>query len=361
MRESGYGIISIIMAIIKGVGSDFFGLDIGRSSIKVVQLSSTGPNSWSLKHYGYAPIDLKTSMADSQEARKRLGEVITTVVGQSGIKTTNVAIGIPASKAFVTVVDVPKVTMEELTSTMNYQIDQYIPMDVDSAKIDWKSLGQSYHDPSQLEVLVASTPRDYAEERLELIEGLGFDVVAVEPDPLAMVRSVASLGAQDAQMIVDIGEQSINVVFSYADAPRLVRTIPNGLESFVSALNHGLGVQEEQARQFVMKFGLAPDKLEGKIVSALTPTLTAVVSELAKSVKFLQSRYPTIVVNNIQLAGGASTIPLLSQYLVSKLGISVSVANPWQRVTVSNNDQQFAAVSSEFAIAVGLAQRRGDI
>lgn len=348
------------MAIINGVGNEFFGLDIGLSAIKVVQLSHTGPDTWALKHYGYAPINLRIAMADSQEAKKRLGEIIMTVVGQSGIKTNNVAIGLPSSKSFVTVVDVPKVDTNELDSTLKYQIDEYIPMDIDEAKVDWKLLGQSLHDPSQLEVLIASTSKEYAEERLELVEGLGFDVVAIEPDPIAMIRSVVPVNAQDAQMIVDIGEKSINVAMTFANVPRLVRTIPNGLDSFVSTLVHGLNVQEEQARQFIMKFGLAPDKLDGKIVSALSPSLDSVVSELAKSIKFFQTRYPSTNVSNILLAGYTSTMPQLNQYLSNKIGIPVMIANPWQRVATPN-DQQFNAVASEFAVAVGLAQRTGDI
>jgi type IV pilus assembly protein PilM/plasmid segregation protein ParM len=95
------------MAILKGVG-DFFGLDIGTSAVRAVQLSPAGPGKWSLKHYGYAPIDVRTAMADSAEAKHRLGEVILTVVGQSGIRTKNVAISLSSTKTFVTVIDICK-------------------------------------------------------------------------------------------------------------------------------------------------------------------------------------------------------------------------------------------------------------
>lgn len=344
------------MAILKGVG-DFFGLDIGTTAVRVVQLSPAGPGKWTLRNYGYAPIDIKTATADSTEARNRLGEVIMTVVGQSGIKTKNVAIGLPSNKTFITVVDIPAASEAELKSTVKYQLDQYIPMTADEAKVDWALLGQSLHDPAQQEVLIASTSASFAEERLELVESLGFEVIAAEPDPIAMIRSVLVPGAPSAQVLVDIGEQAINVAITYADAPRLVRTIPNGLATLVHAAVQNLNIQEDQARQFILKFGLAPDKLEGQVVHALESTLDGFVSDLSKSIKFFQTRYPTIQVGNILLSGYASTVPQLDQYIANKIGISAVAADPWQKVTISSRDQQLAAVASEFSVAVGLAQR----
>jgi type IV pilus assembly protein PilM len=348
------------MAIIKGVG-DFFGLDIGTTAVRVVQLAPAGPGKWTLRHYGYAPIDTKVAMGDSAEARHRLGEVIMTVVGQSGIKTKNVAIGLAASKTFVTVVDMPSSTPADLEGTMKYRIGEYIPMSLDDAKVDWSVLGQSLQDPAQQEVLLASTATSYAEERLELVEGLGFEVIAAEPDSLAMIRSVMIPGYKEAQIIVDIGEQSINVAAVYNDSPRLVRTIPNGLETLVHAAVQNLGIQEDQARQFILKFGLAPDKLEGKVVQAIESTLDGFVSELSKSIKFFQTRYPSLTVGSVVLSGYASKIPQLDQYIANKTNIKTLVSNPWQFVSVPNNDPNLAAVSAEFAVAVGLAERGGGL
>lgn len=344
------------MAMIKGVG-DFFGLDIGTTGIRAVQLAPNGPGKWSLRHYGYAPLDIKTATSDSAEARHRLGEVIMTVVGQSGIKTKNVAISLPSTKTFVTVVDMQAASPEELKSTIKYQLDQYIPMAADDAKVDWAMLGQSLHDPSQQEVLLASTPIAFAEDRLELVEGLGFDVIAAEPDSLAMIRSVALQGKSDAQVIVDIGEQSTNVAVVYAGAPRLVRTIPSGLETLVHAAMQNLNVQEDQARQFILKFGLAPDKLEGKVVQALDTTLDGFVSELSKSIKFFQTRYASLPIGTVLLSGYASVIPGLDQYIANKTSIQTATANPWQFVAIPQNDQNLAAATAEFSVAVGLAER----
>ena len=345
------------MKLFKGVG-DFFALDIGTNAIRVVQLENSGQDNWSLLHYGYAPVDLKTTSANSKESEHRLGEIIMTAVGQSGIKTKNVAIGLPSQKTFTTVIDVPMMPEAELRSTVKYQIDQYIPMAIDEAKVDWVLLGQSAHNPQQQEVLLASTANSYAEERLEFIEGLGLNVIAAEPDPIAMIRALLPSGIQDARLLIDVGELSTNLVVTFADSPRLVRTIPTGLHSLVKAAVQNLNVQEDQARQFIVKFGLAPDRLEGQVFHAVENVLEGFAAELTKSIKFFQTRYPNTPVGGILLSGYGSVIPKFGEYVTAKTGVNSAQANPWQKVRVNQSDQQqLAAVANEFAVAIGLAQR----
>lgn len=246
----------------------------------------------------------------------------------------------------------------ELKSTIKYQIDQYIPMAADEAKVDWVLLGESAHDPTKQEVLLTSTAISYAEERLEFVEGLGLNVIGAEPDPIAMVRSLLPAGISDGRMIIDVGETSTNLVMTYADAPRLVRTIPTGLQSLVKAAVQNLNVQDDQARQFILKFGLAPDRLEGQVYRALEGVLDGYAAELTKSIKFFQTRYPNTPVAGLLLSGYASVIPKFSDYISAKTGVTTSPANPWHRVKVSPTDQQqLAAIATEFAAVVGLAQR----
>lgn len=343
---------------VHGVG-DFFALDIGTNAVRVVQLAPAGSDGWNLVHFGYAPLDEKIAAASSPEAMRKLGEVIMTAVGQSGIKTKNVVIGLPSSKTFTTVIEVPVMPENELRNTIKYQVDQYIPMAVNEAKVDWALLGTSLHDPKMQEVLIASTSNTYAEERLEFVESLGLNVIAAEPDPLAMIRSLLPSGVTDARLIIDVGEQSTDLAITFGDAPRLVRTIPTGLKSLIKAAVQNLNVQEDQARQFILKFGLAPDRLEGQVYRAIEGTLDNFAVELIKSIKFFQTRYPNTPVGGIMLSGFGSVVPGFGEYVSGKTGIQSSLANPWQRVRVSQGDQQqLTTVATEFAAAIGLAQRK---
>ena len=112
---------------VHGVG-DFFALDIGTNAVRVVQLSPNGADAWSLSHFGYAPLDEKIASASSPEAQRKLGEVIMTAVGQSGIKTKNVVIGLPSSKTFTTVIEVPAMPENELRNTRaRLELQKYTP------------------------------------------------------------------------------------------------------------------------------------------------------------------------------------------------------------------------------------------
>lgn len=350
------------MALLKGLGSfDFFALDIGTTAVRVVQLGKAGNDSWDLLHYGYVTFDEKLAGNDSKESMIRLGEVIMTAVGQSGIKEKNVVIGLPSSKAFITVVDVPSMSEIELKSTIKYQMDQYIPMKMDETKADWALLGQSLHDPKQQEVLLAGTSNEYTENRLEFIESLGFNVIASEPDPIAMIRSLLPTNIIDARMIIDVGESSTDLAIVFNDAPRLVRNIPVGFGSLMKSAAKNLNIQETQARQFILKFGLAPDRLNGQVFRAIENTLDNFTVELTKSVKFFQTRYPNTPVGGILLSGFAAVVPRFGEYLSAKTGLAAAPANPWQRVHVAQADQQqLGAIASEFATVIGLAQRKND-
>lgn len=341
-----------------GVG-DFFALDIGTNAVRVAQLAPAGQGGWSLVHFGYAPLDEKTSASSSPESLRKLGEVIMTAVGQSGIKTKNVVLGLPSSKTFTTVIEVPIMPENELRNTIKYQVDQYIPMASNEAKVDWAALGTSLHDPKMQEVLIASTANVYAEERLEFIESLGLNVIAAEPDPLAMIRSLLPAGVPDARLIIDVGETSTDLAITFGDSPRLVRTIPTGVRSLVKAAVQNLNVQEDQARQFILKFGLAPDRLEGQVYRAIESTLDSFAVELTKSIKFFQTRYPSTPVGGIMLSGYGAVVPGFSEYVSSKVGVQTAIANPWQNVRVTQEDQQqLAPVASQFATVIGLAQRK---
>ena len=122
-----------------------------------------------------------------------------------------------------------------------------------------------------------------------------------------------------------------------------------------------LNVQDDQARQFILKFGLAPDRLEGQVYRSIESTLDNFATELIKSIKFFQTRYPNTPVGGILLSGFAAIVPRFGEYLTAKTGVASSVANPWQRVHVAQVDQQqLSTIASEFATVIGLAQRKND-
>lgn len=342
---------------LKSGNNEYFALDIGTTAVRVVQL--TGDSSgWSLARYGVAPIDMRLSSSDAPEDQRRLSEVIMTVIGQSGIRTKDVILGAPSNKVFATVIDMPDLPPNELAATIKYQADQYIPMSLDEAKIDWAVLGKNTAAATTNEVLLASIANTFIESRLDMIEGLGLNVVAIEPDSIALVRSLQPNSAPEGRLIIELGDFSADIIMTFNDAPRLIRSVQTGAQTFVKAAAQNLNVETKQAHQFIQKFGLHKDKLEGQVYRAIESSVDQFAAEVIKSVKFFQTKYPTVPINSMILSSYASTIPGFSEYMTEKIGIAAEPGNPWQRVKVSASDQTtLQPMSSQFGVAIGLAQR----
>lgn len=348
------------MNLLHGVG-DFFSLDIGTNSMRIVQLSGSSNHGWTLQKYAYVPISQKLAQDSSDLGRKRLGEAIMGAVNQAGIKTKNVALGLPAGKTFTSIVETETLPEKELQKTFKYEMDKYVPMSMSDAKADYVILGPSPNDPAKTEVLVSSIAKDYAESTMELIEKTGLNIIAMEPEPLAMARALAIPGAMDATMIVDFGERSTDLVIVYKDQPRLVRSIPGGFGVLVGSVAGGLNVREDQARQFILKFGLAENQVEGQVFKVLNSLLDNFASELAKSIRFFQTKYINGKVGGIVLSGYASVIPLFPEYIEAKTGVPAMKGNPWQSVRTTQDQQRaLLNVANEFGVVIGLSERSND-
>ena len=348
------------MNLLHGVG-DFFSLDIGTNSMRIVQLSGSSQHGWTLQKFAYVPVDQKLIQDESELGKKRLGEAILGAVEQAGIKTKNVALGLPASKTYTSIVETETLPEKEMKKTFKYEMGKHVPMSLNDAKADYVILGPSPNDPAKTEILVSSVAKDYAETVMEMIEKTGLNIIAMEPEPLAMARALTAPGAVDANMMVDFGEKSTDLVIVYKDQPRLVRSIPGGFGVLVNAVATSLNVREDQARQFILKFGLDQNQVEGQVFKVLNTHLDTFASELAKSVRFFQTKYLGGKVGGIILSGYASMIPLFAEFIETKTSISTVKGNPWQLVRTTEDQQKaLMNVASEFAVSIGLSERSND-
>lgn len=346
--------------LLHGVGS-FFAMDIGTTALRLVQLSGDLQHGWTLEKFAYVPVDPKTLRDDSETGQRRLGEIVLGAVKQAGITTKNVALGMPAGKTYTAIVEVENQNEKDLAKTMRFQLDKYTPMAVDDAEVDYALLGPSPNDATKMEVLVTSTAKTNAEALLEKVEGWGLNVIAQEPEPIAMARALMPAGSQDAQLIIDLGDSATDLVITYRGAPRLVRSIQGGFSQFVRVCSSALSVEENQARQFIMKFGLAQDKVEGQVYRSLDGTLETFAGEIKKSISFFQGKYMNVPMGGIVLSGLAAVIPFIAEYIEAKTQVRTVQGNPWQLVRTTPAQQQaLAPVAHEFAVVIGLAERSNE-
>jgi type IV pilus assembly protein PilM len=336
--------------------SDFFGLDIGTTAIRLVELHGTG-NQKALVKYAYVPLDSSIAMSDSKADLSKLGQAVAQLVSQAHVSTKNVAVGIPSTRVFTTIADIDRLGDTELAKAIRFQADALIPTPLAESKIDWALIGDSPADKTKQEILLTSVPNKFVEERLDMLEGIGLNVIAFEPDNLAMARALAQPEG-DAQLILDVGRHSTDLVVVLNGVPHLTRSIPTGVESIIKAAQQNLSIDEKQAEQFVFKFGLSKDKLEGQVLQAITGTVDLLASEIEKSIKFFNTRYEATKIARIVVTGGASVIPEFPLYIANKFTLNVEIGNAWHNVTFSRDRQnELLSISNQFGVAVGLAER----
>lgn len=345
------------MSLMSGV-SDYFGLDIGTTAIRVVQLQGAGPVK-NLVKYGYAPLDTKVAQSNAEADQRRLVDVLKELLSQSSVTTRNAVVGLPSGRVFTTVADFDRLAPAELAKSIKYQAESLIPTPLAESTIDWAQIGDSPVDNNKVEVLLTSVSNEFVESRLDMLEGIGLNVIAFEPDSLAITRAVLAPEATSPQLVLDIGSLSTDLIVSMNGAPRLTRAIPTGLDALIKSAMQNLNIDQAQASQFVSKFGLSKDKLEGQVYQAIIGTVDVLINEIDKSIKFFQKRYGEgAKLDRVIVTGAASALPEFPLYIANKFGVSVEIGNAWRNVSFAADRQnELLALSNHFGVAAGLAER----
>lgn len=340
------------MSLFKG-DSNLIGLDLGTTGVRVVQVRPGGTPR--LVTYGALSVDSKVMQSESEADKQQLLAAIKKLLDDSRVTSRNVVAGLPSSKVFSSLISLPTMSDAELEKAISYQAEQYIPMALDQVKLDWINLGSS-SDANQVDVLLIAAPITLTERYLNVLEQAGLEVVALEPDALALGRSLVA--TPDAAVVLDVGAASTDLLVVYQGQTRLIRSIPVGGENFVKAAAQTLNLGTEQAMQFVFKFGLAEGKLEGQVKKALSSQVDSLVSEVDKSNKFFLGHYKEVKLAKLVLTGQASLVPDLPATIANSINIPVEIGNPWGRIEMPADMQQKAVgVASHFGVAAGLALR----
>jgi type IV pilus assembly protein PilM len=342
------------MSLLSGI-SDFFGLDIGTTAIRLVQLQGNYPKT--LVKYAYVPIDPKLSLSDAKGDQLKIAQIVLDLCSQAKMTTKNVVVGLPSRRIFTTLVDLDKVSAKELEKTIMFQADSLIPTPIAESKIDWAIIGDSPKEASKIEVLLSSVSNKYIEDKLDALESVGLNIIAFEPENLAILRALISPGTTTPILVLDVGSLGTDLIVPVNDAPKLTRSIAVGTQAIIKSAAQNLNIDNDQAQQFIFKFGLDPTKLDGQLNKAIQGTLESLNSEIDKSIKFFETRYNTKI-TKIIVTGGASLIPNFPNTIANTFGVDVEIGNAWHNVSFPESRQnELLAVANQFSVAVGLAGR----
>ena len=165
-----------------------FGLDISDLSLKIIKLKKKRGIS-SLASFGEAEIKpgiIKGGeIKDEEKLAQIIREAIKKVRGEK-LKTRYVVVSLPEEKAFLQVIQMPKVPEEDLRSAVIYEAENYIPTPIEEVYLDYQIVPPVYDHLDHLDVLIAALPKKTVEPYLSALKlaGLQPKVLEIESWPL---------------------------------------------------------------------------------------------------------------------------------------------------------------------------------
>lgn len=332
-----------------------FGLDIGYSSLKVMQLTNKHGRQ-SVTGYGVCEFDPKAIkdgvIIDLEAVAKETYELFTKKLN-GDITTRRVVLSIPAARTFTRSLTLPLLGKKDLIEALRLETEQYIPVPVDDLYVDYAVVEKR---EKEQEILLVAVPKKLVDSHIQLAELLGLEVVAVE----STIGSASRLFVQAEQsdvptVLIDLGSLSSDITI-YDKGLVVTGTVPGGGDSFTTAIMDKLGVTRQEAHIIKTKYGLGLSKKQKEITEALKPILDQMIKETRRMIRYYDERSGSEQkIDQVVTMGGGANMPGLSEHLTNILRLPVRMCDPWQHLDFKNIKPPSTIEKSMYVTVSGLA------
>ncbi len=333
------------------------GIDIGTKSIKIVELDKKR-DSYTLRGsgvIGYTGPSLDKITDDA--GLVAIAEIMRKLHKEAKISSNDITISLSEEHVYTRIIKFPLLSDQEIASAVKWEAEQYIPIPIADAVVDHQIIERDETaTPPVTRVLLLAAPKEVVHGYVQAIQAAGLNVTTVETELLALCRSLAP--SSGTHMVVDFGSSSTDMAITRNGKMVFTRSIPTAGNALTRAVAQSLGMDEIQAEQYKKTYGLATDKLEGKVSNALLPVIKMVAEEIKKAVHFYQSEDKGEQPQSVILSGGSSGLVGIIAQLSELLNREVVVGDPFSKVEMDSNIRQsLAAYAPLYSIAAGLAMR----
>lgn len=340
-----------------------FGLDIGYTSVRAVQLAKRG-KLVHLAGYGEAPLGKDVFSHDKVDT-EALSLAIKDVLTNSKIKpivSKQVVCALPESDIFVKVMQFPKMEDSELEEVIKLETEKIVPFSISELYLDWervKTGGEEENDKDN--ILVVAAPQKLIHSYLDAVKKVGLEVISMEIEPAAVCRALIKRGQgkNDAILIVDIGADTTSITIYDFESIQLTGSTHIAGNTFTESLSKYLKLdfdRTEEIKRDVINSG--KDLNEKLFNSALKPVLLKLGNEISRSISyynnFVRDSHP---VSKIILCGGNAQIKGAPEFMEKMFKIKCEIGNPWTNVTAYPLKAIPKMKASLYATAIGLALR----
>ena len=363
--------------------SESFGLDISDLSLKIVKLKKRG-QFFELDSFLEEKIEPGIIKGGEIKDEKKLAEIIRESIKKvkgEKLKTNYVVASLPEEKAFLQVIQMPKIPEEDLKSAVIYEAENYIPTPLEEVYLDYQIIPPVYDHLDHLDILIAALPKKTVDPYLSALKLAGLRPKVLEIESLAIARALIKNGITTQPiLLIDLGATRTSFIIFSGESLRFTTSIPVSSTSFSEIISKNLGVTLTEAERLKIKHGLEEKikikigdektnlkKERGEIFEALVPALIDLVQQIKKYLDYYQTHASHEHlppdgkgVSKILLCGGGANLKGLPELLSLKLKIPVEIGNPWINI-LSEGKKEVAELSFEeslkYTTALGLALR----
>jgi type IV pilus assembly protein PilM len=332
-----------------------FGLDIGSSAVKAVQLVTSGPQ----VTLGALGIVELPPGAISEGTIHDMGAVVDAIqhaVSKAGIQSADATIGLCGRELIIKKLQIPEVPARELPEAVHLEAEHQIPFAIDDVFLDYHIVSQQ---DRVLELALVAAKKTKVTEYATAAQEAGLSPVVVDVDGFALGNQFELNAPEEASLValVDIGATMMKINVVRGGTALFVRDVAFGGNRYTDTIASRLKISFAQAE--AAKLG----REEGFAPEALAPVHDAVSRELAlelqRAFDYFASTAASEQISKMVLAGGTAKLAGLREYLGSTFGVPVEVVNPFDRVEVPpEHQEEVAGAGPSLAVAVGLGLRR---
>jgi len=336
-----------------------FGLDIGSSAVKVVEIAPGRNGALTLTACQSVPLPQHAVAEGAIRDSAAVSDAVRECVLRAGIRSRAAAISIAGRETITKRLSLPRVSLRELADAIILEAEHHIPFAMDEVLLDHQVLSAS---ATSMDVLLVAVKRAKVLDQVAVVESAGFEASVVDLDAFALQNQFelnGPLTGGEAVALVDIGATFMTTNVVRDGIPILVRDVPLGGHRYTEAIARRLQVSFEQAE--AVKQGQDAGVAWTQVMPALESVSRELSFEVQRAFDHLASGTEPARIGRIVLSGGGAELAGLDEFLGSAWGIPVERARPFRAVQADEarwSEEDLARTSPAMAVALGLSLRR---
>jgi len=330
-----------------------FGLDIGSSAVKAVQLRDTG-SGFVLDALGISPLPADAIAEGVIKDPLVVIAAIKDAVTRAGITAKDAVIGISGRELIIKKIELPEVPADEIAGAIQLEAEHHLPFAAEEVFLDHHVVGRR---EGAMDLLLVAVKKSKVTDYIAVVEEAGLTATIVDVDGFAVENQYEMNAAEvpeEAVALIDIGASVMKTNVTRGGASIFARDIPFGGNRYTEAIASATSLSFEDAE--AAKRGQGGDPAQ--VASAVESVSRDLAMEVQRTFDYFASTAESERIGKIVLSGGCAELPGLIDYLGSTWGIPVETARPFDRIDAGSFADDVATAGASLAVAVGLALRR---